>query len=303
MIGAAGISAFPMSSRVIQKWQRMKTHKTLYFDACSRCQCFWSDCFSYCRWFIACLTNLRKERFDVSRFNEITGIISAGMGRRLRGYLDYLSCFDAALANFFQSKNKKDKEETFMYSLKRLWLRDQGVYKQWASLMDRAGLNKEEELDYTVGIYDNDLLVATGSYYHNILKCLVVCKAFQSENLLTEIIQHLVDRLAEEGEQHYFLYSKPSNELIFRSLGFQKIIATSEILFMERGLPNFASYLSTLAKGKNGDRKRDSDECQSLYQSDISILSRQLRSRVSKFMSLCYPKIVQSFRLQIGWKW
>lgn len=137
-----------------------------------------------------------------------------------------------------------------MYSLKRLWLRDQGVYKQWASLMDRAGLNKEEELDYTVGIYDNDLLVATGSYYHNILKCLVVCKAFQSENLLTEIIQHLVNRLAEEGEQHYFLYSKPSNELIFRSLGFQKIIAISEILFMERGLPNFASYLSTLAKGK-----------------------------------------------------
>ena len=52
-----------------------------------------------------------------------------------------------------------------MYSLKRLWLRDQGVYKQWASLMDRAGLNKEEELDYTVGIYDNDLLVATGSFY------------------------------------------------------------------------------------------------------------------------------------------
>ncbi len=30
MIGAAGISAFPMSSRVIQKWLRMKTHKTLF---------------------------------------------------------------------------------------------------------------------------------------------------------------------------------------------------------------------------------------------------------------------------------
>ena len=37
-----------------------------------------------------------------------------------------------------------------MYSLKRLWLRDQGVYKQWASLMDRAGLNKEES---TITIY------------------------------------------------------------------------------------------------------------------------------------------------------
>ena len=30
MIGAAGISAFPMSSRVIQKWRQMKIRKTLF---------------------------------------------------------------------------------------------------------------------------------------------------------------------------------------------------------------------------------------------------------------------------------
>ena len=44
-----------------------------------------------------------------------------------------------------------------MYSLKRLWLRDQGVYKQWASLMDRAGLNKRKNLitqwESTITIY------------------------------------------------------------------------------------------------------------------------------------------------------
>jgi [citrate (pro-3S)-lyase] ligase len=136
-----------------------------------------------------------------------------------------------------------------MYSLKQLWLKEPKVYQQWAALMDEAGLNKEE-IDYAVGIYQDNKLVATGAYYRNILKCLVVCQKFQSENLLTEVIQHLISRLAEEGQHHYFLYSKPANEAIFRSLGFKKITETAEIIFMELGLPNFASYLSMLSREK-----------------------------------------------------
>ncbi|MGM0124747.1 [citrate (Pro-3S)-lyase] ligase [Enterococcus sp. AZ194] len=138
-----------------------------------------------------------------------------------------------------------------MYSLKRLWLKkDKQAYEQWANLMDKANLNKEEALDYTVGIYMKDQLMATGSYYRNILKCLVVCKDAQSENLLTEIVQHLISRLSDEGEHHYFLYTKPIHASIFRSLGFQKIIETADILFMEQGFPNFQNYLSMLKKNK-----------------------------------------------------
>lgn len=138
-----------------------------------------------------------------------------------------------------------------MHSVKRLWLtKDKHAYEQWSSLMDKANLNKNEELDYTIGIYRNETLVATGSYYRNILKCLVVCKDVQSENLLTEIVQHLIDRLREEGIDHYFLYTKPQNAGIFRSLGFQTIIETTDILFMEQGVPNFQSYLSQLKEAK-----------------------------------------------------
>lgn len=138
-----------------------------------------------------------------------------------------------------------------MHSVKRLWLtKDKHAYEQWSSLMDKANLNKNEELDYTIGIYRNETLVATGSYYQNILKCLVVCKDVQSENLLTEIVQHLIDRLREEGIDHYFLYTKPQNAGIFRSLGFQTIIETTDILFMEQGVTNFQSYLSQLKEAK-----------------------------------------------------
>lgn len=138
-----------------------------------------------------------------------------------------------------------------MHSVKRLWLtKDKHAYEQWSFLMDKANLNKNEELDYTIGIYRNETLVATGSYYRNILKCLVVCKDVQSENLLTELVQHLINRLREEGIDHYFLYTKPQNAGIFRSLGFQTIIETTDILFMEQGVPNFQSYLSQLKEAK-----------------------------------------------------
>ncbi|MBL1230969.1 [citrate (pro-3S)-lyase] ligase [Enterococcus sp. BWB1-3] len=138
-----------------------------------------------------------------------------------------------------------------MYVIKRLWLKkDKKTYEQWANLMNKANLNKDEELDYTVGIYIDDTLAATGSYYHNILKCLVVCKDYQEENLLTEIVQHLINRLSEEGEHHYFVYTKPSNKPVFRSLGFQTIIETADILFMEQGFPDFQSYLLMLKKHK-----------------------------------------------------
>lgn len=134
-----------------------------------------------------------------------------------------------------------------MYSIKRLWLtRDSYAHKKWAELMEEAGLTVNEEIDYTVGIYSEDKLVATGSFFKNIIKCLVVREEFQSESLLLKVIQHLTERLHEENQLHYFVYTKPSNFNIFKSLGFREIIFTDDTLFMEQGSPDFQDYLEML---------------------------------------------------------
>ncbi len=138
-----------------------------------------------------------------------------------------------------------------MHAIKRLWLtKDQKAYQQWAALLKKANLNPDEAVEYTAGIYLDERLVATGSYDQNVLKCFVVDQEYQAENLLTELVQHLMNRLSEENRQHYFVYTKPSNERLFQSLGFRKIIATDEILFMEQGSPDFQDYLALLAKNK-----------------------------------------------------
>lgn len=138
-----------------------------------------------------------------------------------------------------------------MYKIKRIWLeKDPKAYKDWSTLMQETGLDVDERLDYTVGIYREDRLVATGSYQQNILKCLTVAEDHQSENLLTQLVIHLLERLREDQQTHYFLYTRPKNQLIFQSLGFHEIIKTDQILFMEQGLPTFEEYLEYLAKKK-----------------------------------------------------
>lgn len=142
-----------------------------------------------------------------------------------------------------------------MYELKRIWIkRVPADKKAWEDLLVLGGLVPDEQVDYTVGLYDRNKLVATGSTYQNIIKLVAVDPEYQSENLLTKIVMALSSKLHDEGIIHFFLYTKPCVAVSFASLGFKEIIRTDTILFMEQGSPDFADYLALLES-----RKRDAD--------------------------------------------
>jgi [citrate (pro-3S)-lyase] ligase len=140
--------------------------------------------------------------------------------------------------------------------IKRLWLkRDPAAYEQWRRLLEAADLTADDQVDYTVGIYQQERLIATGSVYQNILKCIAIDTSYQNENLLTKIVQQLRERLVEAGFTHYFLYTKPSVRQLFQALGFSEIIMTEELAFMEQGGPDFTAYLHELAAMKRATTK------------------------------------------------
>ena len=144
-----------------------------------------------------------------------------------------------------------------VYTTKRLWIhRSQSARKDWENLLEASNLSTQEQTDYTVGIYKGDDLVATGSYAGNVIKCVAVHSDYQSENFLTDIVVHLMDQLRSNGSNHYFVYTCPKNSVYFKSLGFNKIVETSNVTFMEFGHPNFEDYLSMLSnhkkEGNNG---------------------------------------------------
>lgn len=134
-------------------------------------------------------------------------------------------------------------------NVKRIWLdRDQVRKQEWLDFLATAELIPDDQLDYTIGIYDQEKLIGTGSIFRNILKCVAIDSSYQNENLLSQIIQALRERLQEIGYQHYFLYTKPQTSKLFHSLGFTEIAATAELVFMEQGFPDFEDYLAELKK-------------------------------------------------------
>lgn len=134
-------------------------------------------------------------------------------------------------------------------NIRRIWLdRDQVKKQQWSAFLAAADLIPDDQLDYTIGIYDQEKLIGTGSIFQNILKCIAIDSSYQNENLLSKIVQALRERLQEIGYHHYFLYTKPQTSKLFHSLGFTEIAATEELVFMEQGFPNFEDYLTELKK-------------------------------------------------------
>lgn len=140
-----------------------------------------------------------------------------------------------------------------MFKTVRLWLeQDDATKKNWTNLMNQAHLDTKEYVDYTIGVYDDDRLIGTGSLLKNIIKCLVIDEGYQADDLSAVIITKLRDRLREDGYTNYFLYTKPQLETVFSSLGFERIENTSDVLFMEQGWPNFSDYKDYLLRENVG---------------------------------------------------
>jgi [citrate (pro-3S)-lyase] ligase len=116
------------------------------------------------------------------------------------------------------------------------------------ALVQSQGLTIDEKIDLTIGIYDDQVLVATGSLYANVLKMIAVDPNRQGENLTALVIQALIDRLNERKITKYFLYTKPEHLAIFSSLHFSLIIQTDSIALFENSTYTIRERLIDLKK-------------------------------------------------------
>ena len=124
-------------------------------------------------------------------------------------------------------------------------------------LLAEEGIRRDANLDYTCGVFDDDMnIIATGSCFHNTLRCLAVSRAHQGEGLMNQVVTHLIQEQFSRGCTRLFLYTKCSSAKFFRDLGFYEIAAIdNQIVFMENRRTGFTDYLSDLEKTKK-DGKR-----------------------------------------------
>lgn len=123
----------------------------------------------------------------------------------------------------------------------------QGMRKaKWHSLLQSAALSPDEQLDSTVLVWEGERLVATGSRWGNILKCIAVDDDYRGQDLTATVITKLRQDAFEAGFSHLFLYTKPRNEFMFSSLLFYPIARTQDVLLMENRQTGIADFLASL---------------------------------------------------------
>ena len=132
---------------------------------------------------------------------------------------------------------------------------DTRANRQVDALLQSVGIKRDGNLDYTCGIFDDDWrLIATGSCFHNTIRCLAVAADRQGEGLLNEIVSHLVEVQSMRGNTRLFLYTKPQSAKFFTDIGYAEITRTADLVFMENRRNGFSSWLESLADHASSGR-------------------------------------------------
>lgn len=137
------------------------------------------------------------------------------------------------------------------YSILQIHPSDIRLRKEWEELLHREGIEKDLNIDYTIGLVDDKYrLLATGSCFRNSLRCLAVDSRHQGTGLLAQIVTALVDYQYERGNTHLFLYTSCDKVHIFNELGFHEIARVEDkAVFMENRKDGFISYIKGLENG------------------------------------------------------
>ncbi|MEN6413995.1 MAG: [citrate (pro-3S)-lyase] ligase [Veillonellales bacterium] len=135
------------------------------------------------------------------------------------------------------------------YEESRIYKSDKRRLQQVNDLLLQEGIQKDENLEYTMGIFDGDQLVATGSFFKNTLRCLAVDSRYQGEGLLNKVMTHLLNVQYQNGNTRVFLYTKCDKAKFFADIGFYEIAKVEGmVVFMENRASGFKQYLRSLAQ-------------------------------------------------------
>lgn len=143
------------------------------------------------------------------------------------------------------------------YTIQRMWIASSSSQREaWENLLHQASIRSEELVEYTVGVYDGEKLVATGSRYKNVLKCIAVCIEYTGGEVVSLLISHLMTEIFDAGFERCYVYTKPQAVQSFLYMGFEEIERVGEeLVFLEKAVWGFQTFLDELAEKKEPGEK------------------------------------------------
>jgi [citrate (pro-3S)-lyase] ligase len=90
-----------------------------------------------------------------------------------------------------------------------------------------------DTLEYYAGVFIDEKMVAGGGFDGNVIKCIAADESFRGEGLTNVLMTHLRQQLRELGRSHVFVFTKPENENIFRSLSFYPVGRAAKAVLLD----------------------------------------------------------------------
>ena len=136
----------------------------------------------------------------------------------------------------------------YIADIQRIPLGSPHFRRQVETFLAANGLRLEHVDDYFCAIRENGSIAAGAGLAGDLVKCVAVDSRERSQGLLAPLISHLVSVASGNGVTNLKVFTKPSNETIFQSLGFRVIARAPLAVLMEngRGLEDYSSYLRGL---------------------------------------------------------
>lgn len=109
----------------------------------------------------------------------------------------------------------------------------------------------------TYVIRDKGKIISTGSVSGNILKYFFSEEEYKGQGTMTIIYNSLLNYLFENNIGSYFVFTTPTNKIIFQSLGLKEVYSTKSVALFEGGFYNYDKWIEKLKssiKSKEGRR-------------------------------------------------
>jgi [citrate (pro-3S)-lyase] ligase len=106
------------------------------------------------------------------------------------------------------------------------------------------GLFVDAYITQTIMILDhNQMCIATGSIYENVIKMIAIDVKYQGENLTSIILNELILRLNQKGIYKYFIFTTKENKKFFLNLNFKLVIENDDVLLLENNMDTIEDHL------------------------------------------------------------
>ncbi|USS88154.1 [citrate (pro-3S)-lyase] ligase [Fructilactobacillus hinvesii] len=138
--------------------------------------------------------------------------------------------------------------------IREMNLHNPDEFEQWRSFLSGLGIanftaDEVDPLDGTIGLFEGDRLMGTGSYSENVLKYIGVChKTSENGAYFNKIVSTLLTQLGQQGIFHVFVFTKPQYSDSFQHVGFQEIVHSESAAFLETGPTSITDYLAQIPK-------------------------------------------------------